>query len=434
MSVNNNDEHNIKNQNNDSDYSYHWNYDDYQSTNMIPTPPPKKKKDNKKLLKILAGLMSLVLVISLTSLITLLATGNSPLVQDNLAATDPAGKQDTTDIQKVSIKSEVDPNAEVLSTVDVIKKAKPSVVAIQVTVEQQVFGRVYEGVSVGTGFIISEDGYIVTNNHVVEGGKKITVSLGTGEEYEAQLVGGDELSDLAVIKIEAKELPAMTLGDSDALEEGEDVVAIGTPGGIEFAGTTTKGIVSAIGREIEVSVSSDPYSTSATKKMTVIQTDASINSGNSGGPLVNNKGQVIGINTMKLSSGYEGMGFAIPINGAIPIINGLIENGEITEYGDDTFVQGTAVLGISGTDITSDISKQKNIPMGVKIEQISSTELTNAGVQLGDIIIKYNGDKVESIESLKSLISGSKVGQIITLTVYRNGDELDFQVKLVYAR
>ena len=321
-------------------------------------------------------------------------------------------------------------NSKWLTTEEAIAKVNPSVVCIET--ETEVSGGRYFGRSgqpsivqgVGTGFVVSEDGYIATNYHVVEGVDKIKVTLKSGEVYDAQFIGGDEVEDLAIVKIDVKGLVVAELGDSDALVQGQDVVAIGTPAGMEFAWTATKGIVSATNRTIDYN---------GEKMMTVIQTDASINNGNSGGPLINMKGQVVGINSMKLaSSQFEGMGFAIPINSAIDVLNGIIANpGNIVRLpGAESSEDLSEVsFGLTGTTVTAEESEYLGIPQGWKITAIGEGgPCDGSGLQLSDIIVALDGSPVESTRDMYDLKMNYKPGDKVTVTIYRNGDTYDFEI------
>ena len=255
----------------------------------------------------------------------------------------------------------------------------------------------------GSGIIISEDGYIVTNQHVIEGASEISVVLNTGDEYTASLIGADEKSDLAVLKINANGLTAAELGDSDALEVGELAVAIGNPLGMEFAGTVTVGYISALNRTMTVD----------NKVYNLIQTDAAINPGNSGGALVNQYGQVIGINSVKISTtGVEGIGFAIAISEAKPIIDDLMSNG---------YVSGRPLVGIMA----------QNTASGLSVSSVSpGSGAEAAGIQAGDLIVKADGEVVKTVDSLNAIRDKKKAGDHITLTIIRNGELLDVDVTL----
>ena len=271
----------------------------------------------------------------------------------------------------------------------------------------------------GSGIIISEDGYILTNNHVINSSStssyyslgeatKVSVYLYNDEtEYEATIVGTDEETDLAVIKIEKTGLQAAELGDSDSVTVGEFAMAVGNPLGMQSS--VTAGMIGAVNREI---TGSDG------KKYKLIQTDAAINSGNSGGALVNSKGQVIGINTLKIAStGVEGMGFAIPINSAKPIYEQLITYNKVKR----------PYIGISGKEL----AEKNNLPEGVYVvgvEEFSAAE--KAGIQPGDVIIRVNGEEVKTMNKLNEIKNEHQIGETITVTISRNGKEKDVKITL----
>lgn len=307
----------------------------------------------------------------------------------------------------------------VLSKQMIAVKCMPSAVGIEVSATTRSYFGSYKSSGVGSGFILTEDGYIATNNHVVEGADEINVMLEDGTKYPAEIIGTDSLTDLAVIKIEAKGLVPMEIGDSDLMRVGDSVIAIGTPAGIEFAGTVTDGIVSAINRNVEVQSSSG-----SKKTMTLMQTNAAINPGNSGGPLINNKGQVIGINTLKLTEKYEGIGFSIPINSAVDIFNQLIQDGKVTNY-DHSFVTGNGAIGITNyVEVTEAESEYYGIPVGVMVVQLKlGSSAQKAGLKRGDIITAFNGQKVATVEEINKLKSAFRAGDEVTLTVYRDPEE-----------
>ena len=431
---------------------YRWNINDEK--NYTGKKKTKKKSGNIGI-KIFAALMSIMFLFSATYTAYLLIDNNNILTQADNSDLNNSRNDNPSDSSKSSshvisnqdaleeTKNNANINdtvitipdnsgAKILTTEEAIAKVNPSVVCIQTETEVnygRYFGRnsmpyIQEGV--GTGFIISDDGYVATNYHVVDGADKITVTLYSGEKYEAEFIGGDEVADLAIIKINAKNLPVAELGDSDALVQGQDVVAIGTPAGIEFAWSATKGIVSSINRDVDVN---------GKKRMTVIQTDASINPGNSGGPLVNMKGQVIGINSMKLaSSDYEGMGFAIPINIAIPVFNDIIANpGQINRSPEESSTDDLSEVsfGLRGVTVTEEDSLMTGIPQGWKIgEIIEGGPCDNSGLQLSDIIVALDGQTVTSTEDLYELKLNYKPGDKVTITIYRNGDTYDFEITL----
>ncbi len=291
-----------------------------------------------------------------------------------------------------------------LETTEIAKKVGPAVVGITSVVQGQMslFGGYSQSNAEGSGIILSEDGYIVTNNHVVENAASVMVTLNTGGEYEAKVIGMDVQTDLAVIKIEPKEeLTVAVLGDSNALEVGERVVAIGNPMGLEFFGSVTQGIVSAVNRTISID----------NRTMNLIQTDAAINSGNSGGALINAYGEVIGINSVKVSSsGIEGMSFAIPISEANPIISDLLEHG---------YVKGRPVIGIATRDVTAYMAQAYSWPVGAQIMSVTSDSAREAGLRQGDIILSVNGEKISTGEELNKAKDKHKPGDVLKLEVFK---------------
>lgn len=326
---------------------------------------------------------------------------------------------------------------DALSIPEAVQKAMPSAVGIAATFtwEEQYSGfggffgyggdQSYEqsATATGTGIIMSKDGYIITNAHVVYdaeyGGKatELTVVLADETEYEATLTGYDSESDLAVLKINASDLPAAEFGDSDELMVGELVIAIGNPLGFELFGSVTCGIVSALNREITINENN----------MTLIQTDAAINAGNSGGPLVNSYGQVIGINSAKMTSSYssasvEGLGFAIPINDASAIIDDLINYG---------YVRGKPQIGIIARDVSDTVSEAYGIPVGVYVYAVTEGGAAEqAGIQQGDVIIAANGKTVTTYDELNQEKNAFQAGDTLSLTITRNGQDYDVDVVL----
>ena len=292
-----------------------------------------------------------------------------------------------------------------LTVPQIIAKARPSVVAISTV----------SGWSTGTGsgVIMTEDGTIMTNAHVVSGAQSITVRVMDGTEYEATMLGMDEKTDLAVIKIDATGLTPAEFGDSSSIVQGEIAVAIGNPLGLAFEGSVTQGIISAVSREIEVDG----------RTMTYIQTDAAINPGNSGGALVNGSGQVIGINSVKVSSSdVEGLGFAIPISVALPIAE------QLTTYG---YVTGRPSIGIGGEDVTDYMVYYYRIPRGVLVGLVTPDSGAEAGgVEVGDVIVGLNGVSVSSMDELTNEKDKFSPGDTVTLTVYRSGEYVELDVVL----
>lgn len=310
--------------------------------------------------------------------------------------------------------------------VSVANKVRPSIVGI--TVNYSVNSIFYRGSSStasasGSGIIISEDGYILTNNHIVntsstssfyEVGKanKVTVYLYNDETpYDATIIGTDEQTDLAVIKIDKTGLTAAELGDSDSVQVGEFSMAIGNPLGMQSS--VTAGMISAIDRDV---------TDSDGKTYKLIQTDAAINSGNSGGALVNSKGQVIGINTLKLSgTGIEGMGFAIPINSAKPIYEQLIQYKKVKR----------PYIGISGRDLTEELAKANNLVLGIYVQSVEDfSAAQKADIRNGDVIIEADGTKITKMDELNELKNKHNIGDEMRLKINRNGEEREITLIL----
>lgn len=304
-----------------------------------------------------------------------------------------------------------------LTVPEIVKKVKPSVVGISSEFS-------LSGKCTGTGIIMSEDGYIITNAHVVQNTEKgvsqrsdnVMAVLSDSKEYHAEIIGADTRTDLAVVKIDpgSEKLTPAEFGSSDELMEGELAVAIGNPLGFELYGSTTCGIISALNRTITV----------GEYEMNLIQTDAAINPGNSGGPLLNSCGQVIGINSSKIISDYaEGLGFAIPVSSAQPIIDDLIANGYVT---------GRPMLGISGEDITELTAKYYDLPQGVCVRFITpDSTAENSGINVGDIIISLNGENVYTMEELNHKLDEFSAGETVALTVYRRDTGEQFELSVI---
>ena len=300
----------------------------------------------------------------------------------------------------------------------VVRAAKlvgPTVVGItNKAVAHDWFNNPVETEGVGSGVIFRKDGYIVTNNHVISGAKELIVSLPDGRSLKGKLIGADEMTDLAVVKVDAKDLPAASFGDSDKIVVGEPAIAIGNPMGLEFKGSVTSGVISALNRTLDIS----------DKRVKLLQTDAAINPGNSGGALVNADGEVIGINSAKVAAnGVEGMGFAIPINTVQNIINEIMDKGYVAR----------PYLGVSVFDpeTAGRYGYQLNIDKGVYIFQLTlNGPCGKAGLQRGDIILKIDGEETNSVSDLRGKIAEKKVGDTVKITFDRNGKEQSADVVL----
>jgi serine protease Do len=317
----------------------------------------------------------------------------TPINQSLVEPKEDSNKDQTSDLPK-------NPITKVAETVS------PAVVGISNKAEG-FFG--LQDVGSGSGIIFDPNGYIVTNNHVIEGAAKVTIKLSSGKVLNATLVGADPRSDLAVIKVDAKNLPVAKFGDSSKVKVGDVAIAIGNPLGEEFSGTVTAGIISALNRKIQ-------YGGAIYK---VLQTDAAINPGNSGGPLCNEAGEVIGINSLKIGADQnaEGMGFAIGINEAKDIIKSLMEYGKVSR----------PLLGVYGQGVTS----EENNVEGVYIsEVVQGSGAAAAGIKPTDIIIELDNKKITRFQDLSDVLDKHKVGDTVKCKIWRNGKTIETNVTL----
>lgn len=407
---------------------------------------PKQKKEKKHIFrKVLIGVLA-CLVVSAGSIATVVALINNGTIKvQSSSGTNPA----FTIIQNASSSSgstkatSTSVTTSDLTKQEVAKKVLPSVVCIENYSSTSIRGSVrgngggntandtatdttdtvnngeVSPTSEGSGIITTTDGYIITNAHVVSGAYKLKVVLYDGKTYSATLIGSDSITDLALIKINATGLTAAEFGSSTDLQVADTVMAIGNPGGMEFNSSVTVGYISALNREITNS------ETGYTMKC--IQTDAAINPGNSGGALVNMKGQVVGINSSKIvATGYEGLGFAIPVDTVQPIIS------QIKQYG---YVKDRAMLGVGGGFIDSTTAYFYHLTSGFYISSVSSEYVTSAGIQEGDIITKIDDKSVTSNNTISSVVASKKPGDTVTLTVVRpsTGKTFTASVKLSQA-
>ena len=316
--------------------------------------------------------------------------------------TEPDSDRDQIDLIPTPQAQDNVPQEGGLSLQEIYVRNLPSVVSI--TTQSST------GTSTGTGVILTEDGYIITNCHVVEDARTITVRLYDDSTYTAMLVGDDEVSDLAVLYIDADTLTPAQFGDSESLRVGDVVVAIGDPLGQQFSGSMTDGIVSAINRNVSVNG----------RIMTLIQTNAALNSGNSGGPLINCYGQVIGINTMKIgifadSAGVEGIAFAIPTATVRDVAEQLIRQG---------YVSGRPTLGITGEDVSSLYQLYYRLPAGLYITHVEpGTDAYAKGVDAGDILISINNIRITDMDSMNAVLYDLNVGDTVEAVVYRAGKQ-----------
>ena len=416
------------------DYDYDWD-DQYYGTG--PTQPPKNR----------GGLIAflLCLLIFLTGIITVLGILNIRLFKelkiqqrekDELSISFTLESTAPTEAVVASVSEEValahsqetftsmhiQPSPEGLENIpmeggislqDIYTANIDSVVSISCTG--------YGKESTGTGVILSSDGFVVTNAHVVDGANVISVQLTDDRIYEAEIIGADEISDLAVLYIGVGGLVPAQFGDSASLRVGDTVVAIGDPLGTEFRGTYTNGIVSAINRDVDVDG----------RTMTLIQTNAALNSGNSGGPLINCYGQVIGINTMKIgtftdNAGVEGLGFAIPSATVKEIVDQLISQG---------YVSGRPSLGLEGESISGVYQYYYRMPPGLYITWVEpGSSAHQRGIEDGDILLSINEKPVTSMDELKAAIYEYEVGDTVETVIYRGGQRYLVELTLSEAR
>ncbi len=392
--------------NNGYNYAHNYGNGNVPYNEHVNSKKNKKTKTDRKPMRYVAALLAAA-VLNLAILGGAFALGHSLGAQsstvDNKATLSQELKTDDSAATTSGITKTASTDGE-KDTTQIAKEVGPAVVGIKSTIQGQVsmFGGTTTSEAQGSGIIMSSDGYIVTNNHVVEDASAVTVQLNTGSEYEAEIIGTDEQTDLAVIKINSsEELTVAVLGNSENVEVGETAIAIGNPMGLEFFGSVTQGIISAVNRTITVD----------NRTMNLIQTDAAINSGNSGGALVNSRGEVIGINTVKVSTtGVEGMGFAIPISEAKPIISDLLEYG---------YVKGRPVIGISTRDVTQYYAQRYGWPEGAQIMAITTQNALDAGLQQGDIITKIDGQAITSGSDLTDYKDTKSPGDTVTLEVYK---------------
>lgn len=306
---------------------------------------------------------------------------------------------------------------------DIFEAVSPSVVGVINYVEMP-FGKrdILSVYGTGTGFIVSSEGYVLTNAHVIEDAMVVTVRLADGKEIDAEVIGADKETDVAVLRIDANGLKPLACGDSDKARVGEFVLAIGNPlDSDQLANTLTYGILSATAREVNI----DSYTN------TYLQTDAAINYGNSGGPLLNMKGEVIGINSAKsITAGYdafgnpvaaEGIGFALPINYVLEIMDLLVEDGVIQRPG----------VGVTISTVTEIMAEADGIPVGAYVESVvPGSPAETAGLKIGDIIVEANGTAIETHDAIVAIVAESKIGDTLSLKVYRAGETLEITIHI----
>ena len=378
---------------------------------QIPEKPPKAKKTGLRLvaLALCFSLLGSVLGAGGVLLISHFTSGKTENVDQGKLSVMLQGQRESSVIQTVDVET-----SREMTAAEVYAANVNSTVGITTSITTNFWGYQSTSAASGSGFIISNDGYILTNYHVIEDSSSVTVTLYNGETYNSTIVGYDESNDIAVLKIEADNLTPVVLGDSDNLNVGDPVVAIGNPLG-ELTFSLTAGAISARDREITLS---------SGVTMNLMQTDCAINSGNSGGALFNMYGEVIGVTNAKYSSSsstqasIDNIGFAIPINHIRSIVESIIEKGYLSK----------PYIGVSITDVSEE-SVFYGLPQGAAVRAVTEgSPAEKAGLQTGDIIMAVNGTEITGSSDLVKLVSAAEIGSALNMTVYRQGDELEISV------
>ena len=381
----------------DDSYSFYWNYN-----NQLAADRKEQEKKGKRGVVVYAAILAAVFLICFGMLaVTVVLYGQG------------------THIPPVTDNQEQSPTQPPMSTADVAELVNPSVVLVQAASDTSS--------SSGTGFFLTEDGYIATNHHVIDGATQIRVTLYGGDAKDATLIGYRAEDDLAVLKIEGSGYPPAMIGDSNELAVGDVAIAIGNPGGADGGWSTTQGIISALNRTISIEESA------YFSEMKMIQTDAQVNPGNSGGPLCNASGEVIGIITRKMSV-YEGIGYAIPITEAMLTLNAIMDDKL------DGFVSSVSKsrpkVGITGSEITAGEKftlggKEYTAPVpGFFVIEIAPSTGAYGIVEVGDIVCAVNGVTVTGLESFKNELYKCYVGQKVTFDIYRRGEKITVEITL----
>ena len=359
-----------------------------------------------------------VMTVSLIFLLTLSACGRGKVTEEIIPLADTIVAQSCTGTSSgipTADQASRKPNAEALPTVEVVKILAPSVVQILTELlAMDAFNQPGVGMGVGTGVILDEQGHILTNNHVIAGAQRITVTLSNGDCFPARVIGGDTATDTAVIRIQAEGLQPAKLGHSSDLQVGEDVIAIGHALGLKGGPTVSKGVVSAMGRSIDTG----PQTT----MLDLIQTDAAINPGNSGGPLSNSQAEVIGINTA-IIQGSRGIGFAINIEDAKVVVAQLMERGFVERGG----------LGIAPFNLNPGIANQIGVPVteGIAVARVfPESAAEKAGLQERDVIVRMGNESIRNTGDLSKFLMAHLPGETVTIIYFRGGEEKSTEVTL----
>ena len=393
----------------------------YSYTPPVPPPPAPRPKKDRTGLKITALALSFSLLggcIGAGGVILASGYFETGATAEENSAKKPAASNSSTVLEGNRENTVIDVNtidtSKIMSAAEVYAANVSSTVGITTSITTNFWGYQTTSAASGSGFIISDDGYILTNFHVIENSNSITVSLYSGEDFDAKLIGYDESNDIAVLKIETEGLSPVILGNSDNLNVGDDVLAIGNPLG-ELTFSLTKGTVSAKDREVT-------FSGGVT--MNLLQTDCAINSGNSGGALFNLYGEVIGVTNAKYSSSssseasIDNIGFAIPINSIRDIVESIIEKGYVSK----------PYMGVSVSDVNENYQIY-GLPAGAAIQSVASdSPAEKAGLKIGDIITKAGDNEITCANDLIDAIGDAQVGDSLTLTVYRRGETITVTV------
>ena len=376
--------------------------ENYQPDNSGASAPAGGKKKTTVLVAV--GLVLALLMGLLGS-----AIGNSLFGKGSTTIYEGQRESSVIDVAEVD-------TGKLMTPAEVYAANVNSTVGITTSVTTNFWGFQTTSAASGSGFILTGDGYVLTNYHVIESSNSISVTLYDGKSYDAVLIGYDESSDIAVLKIDAEGLTPVVLGDSDNLNVGDSVVAIGNPLGEEYCLTMTDGIVSALDRSVNYQG----------KTMRLLQTSAAINEGNSGGPLINDKGQVIGITNMKIisaASGVEGIGFAIPTDTVVQVVNAIMEDGA---------VYGRATIGITVGPVTEEIAEYYDIPNGLYVSEVNEkSDAFRQGLCPGDIITRVNGKRCTETSDIADAKNKCEVGDKLKFRIWRDGETMDITVRIM---
>ena len=381
-----------------------------EPAHAAPVGPTHTKKKEKKYVTKGALIVCMILTMIISSLLGAFLAGTYV----SKLSTDGRTAREDSELSQLNLS---DATGSDMTVSQIVDKNENAVVEIVVSgTQQNMWGQMQLVQGAGSGVIVREDSYIATNYHVIQGANKVQVTLHNGESYPAQIVGSDAANDIAVVKIDAKGLTTATIGDSSTVDVGDLAVAISNPLG-QLGGTATTGIISALARTLDVEGTT----------LTLMQTDAAINGGNSGGGLFNSKGELIGIVESKASAvGVEGLAFALPINTVSPIINDLIENGGNTQT-----ANATPAVGVVISDVSEENAQYYGLESaGVYIAQVTGENAMKAGFQPEDRIVSFNGKEIKDSNSFITLVRKCKVGDTVTIVVSRKGQQIEIKTVL----